>query len=104
VRPSPPDISFTAVVRANADTLHSCLCFDVSQEPLVINASDSGSRYSLLPMLDMGTDVFASVHVVRCWMAPLYPQDAATAAPLDKAIEGHEVAFGDTTYRPEGSM
>ena len=46
------------------------LRFDVSQEPLLINVSDSGSCYYLLPMRDMWIDMFASVHVVRRWMTP----------------------------------
>src|SRR5262249_3016692 len=37
------------------------LWFDVGQEPLVIHVPDSGGRYYLLPMLDLWTDVFASV-------------------------------------------
>ncbi len=58
--PEFPDATFTDVVRANADTLYSFLWFDVSKEPLVIDAPDSGGRYYLLPMLDMWTDIFAS--------------------------------------------
>ena len=56
-----PDPSFMHVVRPNADTLYSILNFHVSREPLVIRVPDSDGRYYLLQMLDMWTDVFASV-------------------------------------------
>lgn len=55
-----PDASFTDVVRANADTLYSMLWFDVSKEPLMVHIPEAGSRYYLLQMMDMWTDVFAS--------------------------------------------
>ena len=48
------------IVRANADTLYSLMCFDVSKEPLLVSVPDSGGRYYLLPMLDIWTDVFQS--------------------------------------------
>jgi hypothetical protein len=58
--PAFPDANFTDIVRPNADTLYSILWFDVSKEPLLITAPDSGGRYYLLPMLDMWTNIFAS--------------------------------------------
>ncbi len=54
-----PDHTFTDVVRPNADTLYSCLWFDVSKEPLVLSVADTKGRYFLLPILDMWTDVIA---------------------------------------------
>jgi hypothetical protein len=56
-----PDASFTDVVRPNADTLYSSLWYDVTREPLVIHVPDSQGRYYLLSVLDLWTDVFASL-------------------------------------------
>jgi hypothetical protein len=59
--PEYPPANMKLVVRLNFDTLYSVTWLDITKEPVIVSVPDTGGRYYLLQMLDMWTDVFASI-------------------------------------------
>ncbi|NUP53033.1 MAG: DUF1254 domain-containing protein [Catenulispora sp.] len=56
-----PPADFRAVVRPNFDTLYSNAWLDLSAGPVALHVSDTAGRYFMIPLMDMWTDVFATI-------------------------------------------
>ncbi len=56
-----PDASFRAVARTGLDTLFAVAWADLEMEPLVLSVPDTGSRYYVIALFDMWSNVFASI-------------------------------------------
>ncbi|BFV60971.1 DUF1254 domain-containing protein [Kitasatospora sp. CMC57] len=56
-----PSAEFRAVVRPNFDTLYSNAWLDLTGGPVKLHVTDTADRYFMLPLMDMWTDVFATI-------------------------------------------
>lgn len=56
-----PDHEFRNVVRPNVDTLYSIAWLELSDGPLLLSVPNTNGRYYIMPLMDMWTNVFASV-------------------------------------------
>ncbi|GAA4834290.1 DUF1254 domain-containing protein [Kitasatospora terrestris] len=56
-----PSAEFRSVVRPNFDTLYSSAWLDLTAGPVELHVSDTAGRYFMVPLLDMWTDVFATL-------------------------------------------
>ncbi|PWI12924.1 hypothetical protein DI272_01255 [Streptomyces sp. Act143] len=56
-----PPAEFRAVVRPNFDTLYSTAWLDLTGGPVELHVNDTADRYFMLPLMDMWTDVFATI-------------------------------------------
>ncbi|MFZ0663731.1 MAG: DUF1254 domain-containing protein [Acidobacteriaceae bacterium] len=76
-----PDASFRLIVRPNADTLYSTAWLDVSKEPILLHAPDTGGRFDLLQFMDAWTETFAdpgkrTTGTSEAWFAIVGPAGA----------------------------
>ena len=55
------DPSMTDVLSPNVDTLYSFAWLDLSNEPMILSVPDTHDRYYLMPLLDIWTNVIASL-------------------------------------------
>ncbi len=55
------DPSMTDVLSPNVDTLYSFAWLDLSHEPMILSVPDTHDRYYLMPVLDIWTNVIASL-------------------------------------------
>ncbi|MBR7828799.1 DUF1254 domain-containing protein [Actinospica sp. MGRD01-02] len=56
-----PAADFRAVVRPNFDTLYSNAWLDLTAGPVLLHVTATADRYFMLPLMDMWTDVFATI-------------------------------------------
>jgi hypothetical protein len=56
-----PDASFKVIPRTGLDTLFAVAWADLDKEPLVLSVPDTNGRYYVIGLLDMWTNVFASI-------------------------------------------
>ncbi len=54
-----PDDKFRQVIRPNADTLYSSAWLDLSKEPIVLHAGDTGGRYYMMQLMDAWTETIS---------------------------------------------
>lgn len=56
-----PDPDFRSIVRPNVDTLYSFAFLDLDDGPFVLEMAENKERYTLVPILDGWSNVFASL-------------------------------------------